>query len=132
MVIRSLLSILTIAVLLTACEDTPSSLLVLNENMTASAISNNGYDTLTVTGSYLIESYQNGHLIKINAPCGHFNFIFTKPNSLRYDALTSDTSSCNLHSQVADQQWIIVLKSVEGFTASPPKGWPDNFSAANK
>ncbi|WP_152972361.1 hypothetical protein [Pseudomonas sp. RIT-PI-o] len=122
------LSILAVPIVLTGCEEAQKSMLVLNENKHATVISNDGYQTVTVSGTYSIEKAdQQGHYLLVDAPCGRLSFSYPKPNVLRYEngrALSSNTAECGLQSQVADQEWHLVLKSVTGFTASPPEGWP--------
>lgn len=122
------ISILMVPIALSGCEETQESMLVLNENKHATVISNDGYRTVTVSGTYSIQTADpQGHFLLVDAPCGRLSFSYPKPNVLRYEngrALSSNTAECGLHSQVADQEWHLVLKSVTGFTAPPPKDWP--------
>lgn len=122
------LSILAALTALTGCEETPKSMLVLNENKQATVISNDGYRTVTVWGTYSIQTADTqGHYLFVDAPCGRLSFSYQKPKVLRYEngpALSSNTAECGLQSQVADQEWHLVLRSVTGFTAPPPEDWP--------
>lgn len=122
------ISILTVPIVLSGCEETQKSMLVLNENKQATVISNDGYKTVTVSGTYTVQTANpKGHYLLVDAPCGRLSFSYPSPNVLRYEngrALSSNTAECGLQSQVADQEWHLVLKSVTGFTAPPPPDWP--------
>jgi hypothetical protein len=122
------LSLLALPIVLLGCEEAPKSMLVINENKQATVISDSGYDTVTVSGPYTIKAVEpQGYSLIVDAPCGRLSFSYPSPNVLRYEdgnTLSSDTAACGLHSQASDQQWHLVLKSVEGFTAPPPLDWP--------
>ncbi|WP_129587037.1 hypothetical protein [Pseudomonas frederiksbergensis] len=122
------ISILTVPIVLSGCEEAQKSMLVLNENKQATVISNSGYHTVTVSGTYTIQTADpQGHYFLVDAPCGRLSFSYPSSNVLRYEnghALSSNTAECGLHSQAADQEWHLVLKSVTGFTARPPNDWP--------
>ena len=47
------ISILMVPIALSGCEETQESMLVLNENKHATVISNDGYRTVTVSGTWL-------------------------------------------------------------------------------
>jgi hypothetical protein len=122
-------AILTIIVLLAACQSREDdALVVLDEHDRATISSTQSDEQVTFSGSYTVEQASHGHVVEVTAQCGTMRFSYLQSQGVRMmdDEVTNASAyQCGLGTQGSSKIWKLALKPLTGPAMMPPSDWPN-------